>query len=458
MTYQNVLEELEVPSSTPGRVTLGRSQSHTIASGPLRPVLVLGPQRSRKTTSMIIPSLLEWKGPAVVTSVRTDVLLGSYSRRNSGGRVHVYEPSGRLQREGPVVGWNPLDDCSTWDGAMATSRALTEAGTLRFRDGQFWYGMAAQLLTPMLYAAAMSEKAMADVVCWVKTQEEFEVRSLLQAADAEEAIRAFDGMVSLDDRLRSSVYGTLMSALAVFDYQSVLDSANGGLNVPEFFDGGDNTLYICAPPDEQQRFAPLFTALIRRILREAYAREAAGEEMPPLLLLLDEAGNIAPLGDLPTLATTAAGTGIQLVTVFHDLAQMVGIYGEADALTIVNNHSALLLLPGNRDPMTARLLSDLLAGEVIAGPGKISSGRNSLRGIQPGNAVCIYEHHNPFFLKLRSSTHDPDMLALARTPHERPANNVVPFRRAPRILPWHNGPEAPGKASLAATSPPRDHS
>ncbi|MFI6336291.1 type IV secretory system conjugative DNA transfer family protein [Streptomyces sp. NPDC050535] len=435
-----MIKELQVSSAAPGRVILGIDQHcelrKTFAAAPMRPVLVIGPQRSRKTTSMVIPTLLEWKGAAVVTSVRTDVLFGSFERRSSAGRVYVYEPAGRLQREGPVMGWNPLDDCSTWDGAMATSRALTEGGYLSMREGEFWYGMASQLLTPLLFAAAVNHYSMTDVIRWVKSQEEFEVRSLLQAANNAEASQAFEGIVSLENRTLSSIYGTLMSSLAVFDYQSVADSASGGLDIGEFFDGGDNTLYICAPPDEQRRFAPLFTTLIRRILREAYAREATGQPTSPLLLLLDEAGNIAPLRDLATLATTAAGTGIQMVTVFHDLSQMIGIYGESDALTIANNHSALLLLPGNRDPRTSQLLGDLLGGEIIPGLGGGASGRYPLRRIEPGQAVCIYEHHSPFLLTLRSSTHDPELQQLARTQYVQPASNVVPLRST-RKLPWH---------------------
>jgi hypothetical protein len=65
---------------------------------------------------------------------------------------------------------------------------------------------------------------------------------------------------------------------------------------------------------------------------------------PPLLLVLDEAANIAPLRDLAQVASTAAGLGIQLVTVWQD---------RADRRTLrparrdrVNNHRAKLVLSG----------------------------------------------------------------------------------------------------------------
>jgi type IV secretory pathway TraG/TraD family ATPase VirD4 len=45
------------------------------------------------------------------------------------------------------------------------------------------------------------------------------------------------------------------------------------------------------------------------------------------LIVLDEAANIAPVPDLDVIASTGAGQGIQLVTVFQDLVQGTAVYG-----------------------------------------------------------------------------------------------------------------------------------
>ena len=55
--------------------------------------------------------------------------------------------------------------------------------------------------------------------------------------------------------------------------------------------------------------------------------------------------NIAPLPNLDGLASTAAGQGVQLVTVVQDLAQMRARWGDR-AATIVNNHRAKIVGPG----------------------------------------------------------------------------------------------------------------
>jgi type IV secretory pathway TraG/TraD family ATPase VirD4 len=74
--------------------------------------------------------------------------------------------------------------------------------------------------------------------------------------------------------------------------------------------------------------------------------------------MLDEAGNVASLRSFDTLVSTAAGSGIQVVSVFHDLSQMVTLYGESRATSAFNNHSAVVILPGTRDETLRRLVND----------------------------------------------------------------------------------------------------
>ncbi|MEV6151055.1 type IV secretory system conjugative DNA transfer family protein [Nonomuraea sp. NPDC052129] len=420
------LKDLAMNAGTPNSVVIGRYLDMPIAAAPYRPVLVLGPQRSRKTTGVVIPTLLEWDGPAVVTSVRTDVLASTMVRRRDMGTAQIFEPTGKLY-EGPATcRWDPLQDCRNWSGAVRAARWLTEAGAKGHHDGEFWYNLAAQLLAPLLYAAAVSNRSMDYVYNWVKSGEWREVEVALYDSD-ENARKAWMGISAYEDRMRTSIYGTLSTALSVYESDNVRSSQSKLFDVNAFFDGRPNTLYLCAPPDEQEELSTLFVALVRRLLQEAYDRHSAGEEHN-LLVLLDEAGNIAPLRNLDTLATTAAGTGIQLVTVFHDLSQMNTKYRPSEAKTIANNHSAFLLLPGNRDPETAMLVQNLLQEDPIEG--EDGSGRKVLRRLKPGTALCFYEHYPPAVIELRSSSHDPDLKTIAAPVEDDPLG------RWKRRRPW----------------------
>ena len=122
--------------------------------------------------------------------------------------------------------------------------------------------------------------------------------------------------------------------------------------------------------------------------------------------MLDEAAHIAPLAELDGLAATCASHGIQIVTVWQDVAQVRGRYG-ARAPTVLNNHRAKLFLPGIADPDTLDYASRLVGDEQADQPSvtRDPSGRRSttsttgprrllapeeLRCLPRGSAVLVY--------------------------------------------------------------------
>jgi type IV secretory pathway TraG/TraD family ATPase VirD4 len=175
----------------------------------------------------------------------------------------------------------------------------------------------------------------------------------------------------------------------------------------------------------------VFTAVLDHVLHRAYARHAAGTPLiRPLLVVLDEAANIATPKNLDTIASTAAGTGIQLVTIWQDMAQIKARYGERSA-TVVNNHRAKLVLSGISDEPTLRYISQLAGDRAyrLDQASFDSSGRHSsstghpqyrplasadaLRRIDPGHGLLIYGHLPPARVGLRPWFADPQLQRLA---------------------------------------------
>jgi len=413
------LKPLLVNHPTPGRITLGRTGRHLLAAEPKQAVIVLGPARSGKTTGLAIPAILGWDGPVIATSVRNDLVADTIVDRRARGRTWVYDPTGKAVNASRA-GWSPLDGCTTWTGALRTASWLAEAGReADVTDGDFWRANAAKLLAPLLFAAATSGATVADVLRWIDLQEELEVRFALEAAAEPAALFAAEASWAREDRTKSSVYTTAETLLRAFADPDVLASTYSSDITPDaLLDGGVNTLYVCAPSHEQARLRPLFAALLQQVITAAYDRAAAGQTLQrPLLLLLDEAANIAPLADLDTIASTAAGTGIQLVTIWQDMAQIHARYRER-AATVVNNHRAKLALSGISDSRTLEYLSRL-AGEAELirhsttrdpSAGRTTTTENTqmrrlaaddqLRRIRPGGGLLLYGHLPPARLTL----------------------------------------------------------
>ncbi len=418
-----------------GRLVLGRVGRRTIASERAQSLIVFGPTQSHKTSGLAVPAILGWEGPVIAASVKTDLLEHTITHRRTCGEVLCFDPTGSTGMASAT--WSPLPAARTWPGARRVAAGMTDVaktsvGTMT--DGDFWYATATKMLAPLLFAAASGMRDMSDVVRWVDTQEETEVLDLLHAAGVPEAVHAAQSIFGKEDRQRSSIYTTVETILEPF-----ADAAHRERGVspqatidPRRLVEGANTLYLCAPAHDQRRLTPLFASVVREILEHVYEEVTrTGRPLdPPLLVVLDEAANIAPLSDLDALASTAAGHGVQLVTIWHDLAQIQARYGNR-AATVTNNHRAKLFLSGISDPATLDYASHLIGEEEVVlpsvttgGQGGPSSTRSSgmrklaapevLRRIPPGEGVLVYGGLHPARLRLRTWFDDPWLRTRAR--------------------------------------------
>ena len=414
------LRHLIVNGVQPARLILGRVRGRLIAAEERQSVIVLGPTQSMKTSGFAIPAILEWEGPVVATSVKSDLLRHTIDVRRQKGDVWVYDPTRSVQEE-PAT-WTPLATCHTWHGAQKTASWLTGATTSAstgLSDADFWYAAAAKLLAPLLYAAARADLTIADVVRWVNLQEQKEVLAALKGAE-QAAIDAASASFAREGRQKSSVYTTAETVLAAYEDPIVSVSAEGcDISPRRLLAGSGTTLYVVAPSHEQRRLRPLFETLLHTVISYAFERanEQGGPLDPPLLLVLDEAANIAPLRDLDALASTAASHGIQLVSVFQDLAQVRTRYGDR-GLTVANNHRGKVILSGISDTQTLEYASRLLGDEEVL-QASVTRGvhgdrsttestalrtvapANVLRAIRPGEGILVYGHLPPARLTLR---------------------------------------------------------
>jgi type IV secretion system protein VirD4 len=430
------LPALRVRTAQPGRLTLGRVEGHLVAAEPRQSVIVIGPTQTGKTTGFAIPAILEWQGPVLATPIKSDLLRDTFAARSAipDASVWIYDPTGSTGY--PAAGWTPLAGCGTWQGAQRIASWLVAAArgsTPGIENAPFWYGAAGKLLAPLLLAAFHSDFTMAHVIRWLDTQDDTEVTWGLELAREPAAANAFAATMKREKRTRSNVYATAETVLAAYADPGVLASAEtSDLRAEDFLDGKHNTVFICAPAHEQRRLQPLFATLVQEIAAAAYERSAeSGKPLdPPLLLVLDECANIAPLRDLTTLASTGAGQGIQLVSVFQDMAQINAVYGRDGAPTIVSNHRAKVVLSGIADPRTLDYVAGLLGDEEVrqVASTKGAEGRRSttesvayrtlapahvLREMRPGQGLLVYGHLPPARIAMRPWFNDPQLRRIA---------------------------------------------
>jgi type IV secretion system protein VirD4 len=136
-------------------------------------------------------------------------------------------------------------------------------------------------------------------------------------------------------------------------------------------------------------------------------------------MVIDEAGNM-PLSWLPEVASTCAGIGILLVTIWQSKAQLDAAYGKL-ADSVLTNHLTKIVFAGCSDASTLEYVSRLLGEEEVqrrsvtfdasggGGRRSVSEGPQRealapfhlLRQAEPGHAILIHGTLPPAHLQAR---------------------------------------------------------
>jgi type IV secretory pathway TraG/TraD family ATPase VirD4 len=402
---------------------LGYQGSRLLRAEERHALVVFGPTQSGKSAGLVVPNALEWNGPEFVVSLKPDILDATIAARRHCGEVFVFDPYALWDE--PSHTWSPLASSHSWNGALETAQRMASAGEIdagSVKGGSFWAKAAEQRLAPLLYAAARTGRGMGDVVAWAYGHGGADLDRLVhqvlehtsdprERVDAQQALDAHLAFSQLAGETRGSIEGTAQILLSAYRSPTVVRSADGHDITAGRLLAGANTLYVISDSRRSKLLRPILIALLTELLDGAYetANRSPGRRLPrPLLVCLDELGNAAPIPNLAEIASTAASHNIQLVSIFHDLAQARSRYGD-QALTVVNNHRARMLLPGVADVDTLKYFSELVGDEEVNNrkdPDAPARRRplappDQLRQIKPGHGLLVYGSLKPALVRLR---------------------------------------------------------
>jgi type IV secretion system protein VirD4 len=445
------LKQLRIRRPRVGRVTLGVHRRALIAAEERVSVLVVGPSQSGKTSGLVVPALLEWEGPALCTSIKSDVVNDTHVARAGRGDVRVFDPTGATLL--PPAPWSPICGAGSWEGARRMAARLLSLGehsSARSADEAFWRPAGARYLAPLLLAAAHGDLTMREVLTWIASEAQEEPSELLRSSvtpGTRAALEALRSVWAADARFRSSLTQTVATALDPWQEPQIAAATMGEAEIgARWLLGGSNTLYLISPAEDQRRLSGLFCALLAEVVAGAFARstQSGGPIEPTLLLCLDEVANIAPLPNLDEIASTGPGQGVQLITVLQNASQASDRWGSDRAQTIIANHRARLFCSGIGDRATLEHLRSTLGEEEVARVSRHRSGAlqsgskttaSELRALAPANrvrqsradtALLVYGRLPPAWLSLRPWYASRDLRAIA-------AGGVPPPAARPRL-------------------------
>ncbi len=349
---------------------LGAGTNGPAFAPPQQGALVLGPPRSGKTTSLVVPNALVAPGAVVSTSTKPDVLVATWAERARMGRCWLFDPTGTTPAPPGVtpLRWSPVAACTDWEMAIRTTRAMSTAARPAGYLGEsaHWTERAEALLAPLMHAAALSERGIDQVASWVNRHDIDTPLAVLDQSGSELGSDILTGLKDTDQRELSGIFSTASGVLAAYRSQRALDLAKEPNFDPRTLRSTADTIYICSSGRDQALTAPLVVGLIEQVRAGAYESTSAGYRTgrwpgPPVALLLDEAANIAPLPDLPAIVSEGGSQGLVTLACFQDLSQARTRWGGA-ADGFLTLFGAKVVLGGIRDVRTLDMISRL-AGE-----------------------------------------------------------------------------------------------
>lgn len=351
---------------------LGRSRGRQVWATVEDSILLLGPPRSGKGLHLVINAILDAPGPVVATSTRPDNLTTTLDARQRAGPVAVFDPQGLAQGVPHGLRWSPVRGCHDPLTAMIRAAGLAAGTGLTagsVDNGGFWEGKTRTAVQALLHAAALDDRPPAVLYQWALNP--------AAAADATRILRtssgaadgwadSLEGMISADPRTRDSIWhGVALAFAALADPRvlaAVTPTGNDAFDPADFLtDNG--TLYLLATGSGAGASAPLVAALIEDLVETARRTAATnpGSRLdPPLLLALDEIGNLAPLPSLPTLMAEGGGTGITTMPVLQSMAQARSRWGDHAATAIWDASIVKIVLGGASNSRDLQDLTTLI--------------------------------------------------------------------------------------------------
>jgi type IV secretion system protein VirD4 len=422
---------------------LGRSRGVDCWASVEDSLLLLGPPRSGKGQSVVIPMILDAPGAVVTTSTRPDNLAVTFAARSQAGAVAVFDPQGLAPAAGLLsrLRWSPIRGCDRPQTAMARAETLVGDGSRSgVENAQFWRTQAVMAVRCLLHAAALDGRGPADLYRWSHAAPAAKeaISILSRSPDAAAGWdHALDAIVGADERMRDSTWAMVANAFSPLADPAVLDAvspADSERFDPAAFLANQGTLYLLGTASRVSGTANLVAALAEDVIeaaRQAAAASAGSRLDPPLAVILDEAANY-PLASLPALMSEGGGSGITTLAVLQSLAQARDRWGLEAAGTIWDAAIVKVILGGssNADDLAdlSRLVGDRAVTEHSETVGGWGGGRSvsttvryrpilepaEIRRIGMGFGLLLLRAAPPIMISLSPWTARPDAARLKK--------------------------------------------
>ncbi|GAC1497340.1 MAG: hypothetical protein NVS2B15_20060 [Pseudarthrobacter sp.] len=430
---------------------------------------IWGP-RTGKSTSRVIPAILDAPGAVVSTSNKRDVVDGTRGVREDTAPVWVFDPQ-KIAQEEPHWWWNPLSYVTDEEKAYKLTQHFSVGSRVPGSKPDAYFDPKAEdILSSYFLAAALGELPITQVYLWVTEQVSQEPIEILREHDYELQYKGLESTLKLADKQRDGIFGTAEKMIQCLKSRNTLRwvAPTGGASVttdarlrfnPHAFAASQETIYILSKEGAGSA-APLTTALTVAIAEamEERAERSGGRLTKPALFALDELANVVRWAGLPDQFSHFGSKGLIVMGILQSWSQGVELWGEANMRKIWSAANVKVYGGGVAEEGFLRALSDLIGDysytNVSISSGKSGSSRSRQEGkerifdvsnlaeLDRGRAVVLASGAPATLVRTMpwyTGPHKDAVEASIKKYSPQPEVEPVPVSAAPTANPWVTG-------------------
>ena len=452
---------------------LGKLNGALLNSDDPAHVLVVGPTRSGKGVSFVIPNGYLWRGSSVWFDPKRENFEAFGAHRQAlGDQVFMFSPGERDTHR-----YNPLDYIRR-DARMATDAAVVASFIVPEGTGssEIWSRTGRQLLTAMIGYVVSSpryegQRHLRAVTNLTATGVDF-LRVLTNIRDDEReflpswVVQGLNQFIALEKETRNSAFFNVSAALNPWTNDLVAAATAATDFDIAALRRQPMAIFIGCSVAQLDILRPVIKILIQQIHDVLMGTIPGPDDPLKVLVMIDEFRQLGKMESIVSKLTINAGYGFRMVLILQDLAQLDEVYGKPTRQTIASACQVKLFIRIN-DLETSEYVSEMLGSTTIevrtpiirAGQG-LFGGRDKsvsyqekalrtaeeLRQMPADRAIVLVPNAPGFLIRKLAYYRDAPMV----TVHRR-----VTGRRltVPALNGWADLPLRPMAAIKAATAP-----
>lgn len=320
--------------------------------------LVVGGPGTGKTSAHAIPSLLRFRGGALVVDIKGELSELTARHRGKSGRVYIFDPFNGGHA------YDPLRECKTVDGAQALARTLIP---LPPKGEPFWAQSAQGIFAAAVLEAAHSGEtfcAVAERICMTPAEQ---LIAELQESPVKGTRLLSSVGLDMPEKTLGGVMAELKSKLLTLasDEQIAEATSRSDFTAESLEDGA--TIYLRIPEHLIQQYKELWAVIINQFISHLTKRPDKVAE-PEIMMLLDE---MPRLGEIPILTdalATLRSKRVSILMLVQSMAQLDMLYGPDRRKVIADNCKFKFVLSAS-DPETQKYFADLAGQQTVHSKG-----------------------------------------------------------------------------------------